>query len=158
MSVADAYGALGTKSVNPKKQGEKIAALPQVQARIRFLKGAVTDAQIQGSAWDREQLLQELKKNVSLAREVDQISAANKAIELYGSESHGMFKKETIVRTGKLALLEGYTDEQLYVLIENIGEELGLDFKQTVHAIRSYHGRESLPAGDGEKSPGQPSS
>jgi hypothetical protein len=153
MTVTDSYLATGKESKQPKKQGEKVAKRPEVKARVAFFKTAVARAQIENVTWDRDEILRQLQENTSLAREVSQISASNKAIELYGSEAHGMFKKESVAVNVNIQQLEGRSTEQLAQLIQLRCEELGIDFDHAVSLLGTHAGTPAqLHAGDGQES------
>lgn len=156
LTSVEAYATVYGKIKNLAYNAERLSRRPEIKLRMAFLVQAVLEAQSDSEIVSREKLLQELIRNLSLARTAEQIAAANKAIELYGSEVHGMFAKKSVVVTGEINELEGQSITDLQKLIHAICEEQGIEYDQ---AYAFFHealsrGRAQLSSGDGEESPG----
>ena len=100
-----------------------------VSQRIEELRRSVDQRAVTNAALTRTWVLQELKQNVSRAVQIEDLSAANRALELLGKEL-GMFVDRKVV--GVQALIAELTPENLrnasaddlYTLLAVIDSEL----------------------------------
>ena len=90
--------------------GSKLIRMPHIRARIEYLKSLTTERAVESIALSKGWVLQELTANVSRAVKLEDLSAANRALELVGKEL-GMFVERKLI--GMQALISELTPENL---------------------------------------------
>jgi len=66
------------------EEASRIAALPEVAARIQELKGQYQKAMVSAQAWNLDQLVSQAVVNLQLSRAHKQLGSANGALEIIG--------------------------------------------------------------------------
>ena len=132
--VSEAYRIAGGKSPNTKRQGDQLAARPDVKARISELLRGQADLVVERAALGKEEILSEILRNAQESRKFGNYAASNKAYELYGLEL-GMFVRRSEQRRGKLDPIEDAKDDDLLELIARGIEELAGDGVQVDRAL-----------------------
>jgi len=150
--IGEAYTRAGGKAtgVQAKRQGCKIAYLPATKIRILYLKHRQAQAMQDENVMGKREILQELKTNMHLGRQVKGgLPASNRALEMIGIEEHGMFVQRREMKTGKIDTLEGLDPNQLIDFIQKAADRIkGLDLD--ADALAAACGIERRPEiGDG---------
>jgi len=119
-SLKQCYIMAGGKSIkNQQGQAEKMAYRPEVKARIEWLKADQARRMQNDHVYSRRGILEELKTNVQLGREVKGgLPASNRALELIGGEEHDMFVVRKENRNRKIDELDGLDTAQLIAYIQ----------------------------------------
>ena len=86
----------GFASTGAAARGCELAKRPYVQQRIAFLKSQHSKLAIERVSLSKSWVLQELRENILLAKQAEDCSAINRAIELIGKEL-GMFVERKIL-------------------------------------------------------------
>ena len=133
---ADAYAAVGYKERTAYTCGPRLLKRAAVRARVTELQRAVAQVSVTRGAIDREFVLKELMDNALQAKQEQQFSASNRALELLGKEM-GMFVDRTdhsFSWDGDPANLTDAQLEKLTQCLESQAKQL-LDEKQKTDAI-----------------------
>src|ERR1700687_1690399 len=93
-SPARAYAAAGYEEKTAYTCGPRLFKQPEVRSRVSELQQAVTSTSITCAALNREFVITELKDNALKAKQHQEWSASNRALELLGREL-GMFVEHT---------------------------------------------------------------
>lgn len=129
--IGEAYTRAGGKAtgIAAKRQGTKIAYRESVKRRIKYLQQKQATALLDENVMGRREILQELKTNMEIGRQVKGgLTASNRALELIGVEEHQMFVQRRETLTGKMDQLEGLTPNQLIDFLQKAANRIkGLD-------------------------------
>ena len=77
------------------EEASRLAAIPEVSARIAELKQAVTDSLVAQTVWTKEKLVDKAEHSYNGAIEAKQYSAANGALKLIG-EAAGLLEPQQV--------------------------------------------------------------
>jgi hypothetical protein len=160
-TVQEAYRQAGGKQgANAQKQGTKFGARAEVKLRISWLKSHQADRIIDEAVMGRREILEELKTNMTIGRNVKGgLNASNRALELIGGEEHDMFVVRKENRNKKIDELDGLDPEQLVAYIAKAAARIpGLELDAEALALACGFERPEItsgrPAGDREASTG----
>jgi hypothetical protein len=157
-TLSQCYVLAGGKSIkNVEGQAGKWAARADVKGRIAFLKAEQVRRMQDEHVFSRREILEELKTNVYLGREVKGgLPASNKALELIGGEEHDMFVVRKENRNRKVDELDGLDQAQIIAYIQKGVDRipgLDIDAEALAAAIGVKGGPElgpGRPEGDSE--------
>lgn len=127
LEPAEAYTRAGGKAVGhrAKRNAYKLSQREDVKRRIAYLKARQADAMVEENVMGRREVLQELKTNMEMGRTVKGgLTASNRALELIGSEEHGMFVQRRETKSGKIDELDGLDPGQLIDYIQKAANRI----------------------------------
>lgn len=118
-SREEAYQQAGYKGKNAKLSSWRVAALPEIKARIKVLM----ERSAQRAELSRKDILERILEDWETSRKLGQMASALKAGELIGREVHRMFTERKEV--GGPGDFDGKSEDELKAIIQEQLDDLG---------------------------------